>query len=50
MKRNSAKKFDCNRGVYILFRKILVQVKDVTLSKVKEMKTDITKQIKMTSP
>ena len=48
MKRNPAKNFDCNRGIYIYFISFDVR-KQCSVSKVMEIKTDITKQIKMTS-
>ena len=38
MKRNPAKNFDCNRGIYVL-HKFLMQENDVTPSNVMEMNT-----------
>ena len=45
-RRNPANNFDCNRGVYIAFRKFLMRENDVTRSNVMEMKHDVTKKSK----
>ena len=46
MKRNPAKNFDCNKGIYMYFISFWCKKKDVTPSKVMEIKTDVTKQMK----
>ena len=46
MKRNPAKDFDCNRGIYMYFMSFW---RKVTLSNIMEMKDDVTKQIEMMS-
>ena len=47
MKRNHAKNLDCNGGVCMYFSKFLMQENDITSLNVSEMKTDITKQMKL---
>ena len=49
MKRNSAKIFDCNRGIYMYFMRLLMRENDVTPFNIMEMKADVTKQIQMKS-
>ena len=52
MKRNPAKKFDCNRGIYMYFMSFgreKTTFHGQTLGNVREMKADVTKQIKLTS-
>ena len=46
--KKSAKNFDCNRGIYMYVVSFLLREKDIIPSNAMEMKTNVTKECKMT--